>query len=267
MIRIVLAILVLIIGIIAYQLLPKRDLTRVPDNITKCRIVTSVCKKTFAVTESEYGEIESVAIQYEDKAALVLYENFGTAEILLSTERGARTKAAMESFFSQIEYKSYRIKVIGNADISEVVKNYDENGYCSPTYSRKNVSIARRPSSQISNECLAFVRAVNTSLIVSSILEGVSGDILELSFDPDPFMHNTNVQLKGDLYASLALGPEVERIRSDLQVPEGYEHSMVSDFPEIQERIRQDRVSYSNRLFPFRSVVILVTECDSLSCD
>lgn len=220
----------------------------------------------------ETGQIVSFEIALENKRALALYQQYEVADSDIDAQDAGLISTTIHQFLANLNlptpYKK-RVIVIGHADLSKVFKNFDEYGVCLPTYPNRSFYNLRMdlPNSQASNECLAMLRAHRIASIVQNDGFIRPGDEFIVGIDYDPFMSNTNEQLESQLYRSMPrVARDVLRLKQELNIPNGYTHTDVDNYPQVQEIIQSDRIGYSRRLFPFRSVILIVEACTNQSC-
>lgn len=248
-----------------------RSVDRRP-TVVQCALQTEICDREFDIVRDSNGAIVKLEFPIKDGNALVLYQNYGTAEAMLDSERGQKSRNALAMFLARDDFPAASQKkyvVLGTADLAEVQKNFDKDGVCDGrrATSLPRARVEKLPSQTQSNDCLAYMRAFYVGEAMAAGRAVRLGDIVELGYDPTPFMEEANDRTGGDLFRALGLEDVVRDLRSELEVPPGATHVTTSSDKALQAQIKKDRAGYDKKFFPFRSVVVLAVRCPDVSCD
>jgi hypothetical protein len=241
-------------------------------SIAKCALQTAICDREFGIERDSRGGIVKAEFPISNGSALVLYQNYGTAESLLNSERAVQAREALSRFLTRNDLSRARQKkyvVIGTADLAEVQSNFDSEGVCigKNLSSLPGLPAQVLPQHQTSNECLAYLRAFYVGEVLAELALFRDGDLFELAFDPSPFMATANERTHGELFRTLDLSAIVEELSKELGIDRQVTHSDTGSDAGLQERIRASRDGYRERFFPFRSVVVLALQCPDPNCD
>lgn len=259
----------IVLCLLVYQAIFGADLDARP-SIVQCALKTDICDREFKIERDAAGGIIKAEFPIRNGSALVLYQNYGTAEAMLTNERNAVARAALLSFLRSNDLPRARQKkyvFIGTADLAEVQKSFDTEGVCiGKRQSSLNASMPQSlPPSAASNECLALMRAFYVGEVVSSLGIVRDGDFVEIRYDPTPMMMEANDRTEGELFKALDLRT-VQQLCDELGISALATHAETGADKRLQELIKAKRGDYDKRLFPFRSVIVLALQCPDVNC-
>jgi hypothetical protein len=219
----------------------------------------------------------SVRFSIASGQAFVLYSQYDSAaprplDDGIAYVRGQMVKLVEASRIPGAATK--RILVQGHADVRRLEANVDAEGVCrSPNPIGQWYKLAS-PSglAPTSNACLSLTRAYRVAAALAGTGAYDEGELLEIGYDPSPFMEGTNKLVDGNLYRFLQMPRKnaeafsISKLRDELDVPAGFTHDSNDGYSRIRAKLQTNPTRYAAELLPFRSVVVLIQECETQNC-
>lgn len=202
-------------------------------------------------------QVATKVYRYRGGDVMVLYNQYDPGQFEIRDDQQKRTIIKQE-IRKLIEKRlgegktSRTAQIVGHTDLLKPSgQSYEIDGIC------KKQGLL--PSS---DRCLGNVRAVVVARMFSEVAEQIDSApwTLDVTYDSDALMRNTNRKLEGTLFAVLGIKESVRTLEVQLGIPVSQESGSVRSDVHIQKKIAE-RVDHYKRTFaPFRSVVVILQD-------